>query len=165
MGDSGEGRDRRSAVCAGTHLADACGGASCCGGVKFRYQSREADRRGGQCQIRRAGRNHVAGKIGAGYGSLDAGCAGLWLAHHGGHLLGHGAMMCAVTSAAGGQARIITGGKCHRQRPRAKEQNQENGKRAPHLRLIVHENRIGAIRAESGRPSVGYHRGIQFSME
>jgi hypothetical protein len=46
----------------------------------------------------------------------------------------HRTVMRAVTAAAGGQARVIAGSEAGRQRANPEEQDEEDGKHAPHLR-------------------------------
>jgi hypothetical protein len=159
---SGEGRGGRSAVCAGTKLCSAFDGESRGGAMPFRKLSRETDRRGGQGQSGCVERNRIAGKIRAGCGNLDLDRARLRCADH---ARGHSAMMYTVTAAARGEARIVTGGHGYHQRPQAEEQNHQNGERPPHLRLMLHQIWNMGERRGMRQASVGYHRGIQFSME
>ena len=130
--------------------------------MPFRKLSRETDRRGGQGQSGCVERNRVTRKIGAGRGSPKAGLARLRSADH---ARGHCAMMYTVTAAARGEARIVAGGHGYRQRPQAEEQNHQNGERPPHLRLMLHQIWNMGERRGMRQASVGYHRGIQFSME
>jgi hypothetical protein len=48
-------------------------------------------------------------------------------------------MVRAEAAAACGQARVFLGSEGSRKRAKAEEQNQQNGKRAPHLELMVQE--------------------------
>jgi hypothetical protein len=48
-------------------------------------------------------------------------------------------MMRSMPAAARGQARIFAAGQQYRQRPQPEQQNQEDGKPTPHLKLIVHD--------------------------
>ena len=47
--------------------------------------------------------------------------------------------MRSVTAAASRQARVVFGGEDGREWPQPEEENEEDGKRAPHLELMVHE--------------------------
>jgi hypothetical protein len=67
------------------------------------------------------------------------------LGKHGRHLHGHGAMVRSVTAAAGGQARVVTGLKQASERTKAEEQHQDEGSRAAHLVLMVHEHKDGCV--------------------
>jgi hypothetical protein len=51
-------------------------------------------------------------------------------------------MVRTVAAAAGRQARIFAGSERGRKRAEAEEENQQNGKRAPHLGLMVHEKLV-----------------------
>jgi hypothetical protein len=70
-------------------------------------------------------------------------------------------MMRALTAAACGQARIVAGLKRGRKRAQAKEQNQDDGKRAPHLQSMVQQVRALRNEVKSYRRAVRYHRVIQ----
>jgi hypothetical protein len=52
-------------------------------------------------------------------------------------------MVRAEASAAGRQARVVTGLKQASERAEAKKKHQEEGSRAAHLALIVHEDKSG----------------------
>jgi hypothetical protein len=49
-------------------------------------------------------------------------------------------MMRSVAAAAGGQARVLTGFERGRKRAQAEDEYQKDGKRAPHLKLILQQN-------------------------
>jgi len=59
-------------------------------------------------------------------------------------------MMRSVTAAARGQARVFAGSERSRKRAEAKGENQQNGERAPHLGLMVHERLVCGIVEQSG---------------
>jgi hypothetical protein len=48
-------------------------------------------------------------------------------------------MMRSKAAAAGGQARVFAGSERGRKGAEREEENQEDGERAPHLDLMVHE--------------------------
>jgi hypothetical protein len=50
-------------------------------------------------------------------------------------------MVVAVASAAERQTRLVAVGKGYRKRAQAEEQNQKARKCAPHLKLMLHEDR------------------------
>jgi hypothetical protein len=50
--------------------------------------------------------------------------------------------MGSVTAAAGRQACVVAPGKECRKRPQTEEQNQEDGKPAPHLEFMLHEELV-----------------------
>jgi len=54
-------------------------------------------------------------------------------------------MVNAVTAAAGRQARVIAGLKQPSERAEAKEKHQDEGSRAAHLVLMVHEHKDGCV--------------------
>jgi hypothetical protein len=74
-------------------------------------------------------------------------------------------MVRAVAAAACGQARIVvrTGARVQRGRKRgqAEEQDEENGKRAPHLGMMVHD--LSRLRNGMGisHVAIRYHHGIR----
>jgi hypothetical protein len=72
-------------------------------------------------------------------------------------------MVRSVVTAAWGQARVLAAGERDRQRPQPEEEDQENGKPAPHLGSMLHEKRQPVRIAENGRALVGYYRTIAFS--
>jgi hypothetical protein len=49
-------------------------------------------------------------------------------------------MMRTMTATAGGQARIFAGSKRGRERTKAEEKHQKDGKRTPHLKTILSQN-------------------------
>jgi len=62
----------------------------------------------------------------------------------------------SVTAAAGRQARVFTAGEGVGKRPQAEEQNQEDGKSAPHLGLMVQDGRLFKELTRYGQLSSGY---------
>jgi hypothetical protein len=74
-------------------------------------------------------------------------------------------MMRAVAAAACGQARIVTRTGAHIQRGRkwgqAEEQDEENGKRAPHLGMMVHDLSCLRNGTAISHHVIRYHHGIR----
>jgi hypothetical protein len=60
------------------------------------------------------------------------------------HRVGSGALVCTVTAATGGQARVILGFKRDRKRPQQEEKRKEDGEQTPHLKFMVHEDKVVA---------------------
>lgn len=67
--------------------------------------------------------------------------------------------MCTVTAAAGWQARVVAGVKSRCERPQPEEQDEEDGKRAPHLVFMLHESSMAGADGEI-RAALRYHRFI-----
>ena len=100
----------------------------------------------GERMCRSGGPGKEARKHGAGdRRGEDRRFAGSFLGQHCGHLHGQGAMVNAVTAAAGRQARVIAGLKQPSERAEAKEKHQDEGSRAAHLVLMVHEHKDGCV--------------------
>jgi homoserine dehydrogenase len=72
-------------------------------------------------------------------------------------------MVRTVAAAAGGQARVFTGSERGPEWAKAEEQNQQNGKRAPHLALMVRE-KLDCGTVGEPRLAVRYDRVIPFSI-
>ena len=66
-----------------------------------------------------------------------------------------------MTAAAGGDARVFLGSKRGRKRAEAKEENEEDGKNAPHLGFIVHDGWPRRNGSGNQGDAVSYHRDIQ----
>ena len=63
-------------------------------------------------------------------------------------------MVRSIAAATCGQACIVVGVQGCRNRTQAEEQNEETGKRAPHLGFMLHEDGLGATRVNA---AVSYH--------
>lgn len=74
-------------------------------------------------------------------------------------------MVGALAAAAGGQARILAGFERGRERTDAEQQDQQDGKRAPHLELIVHQSADLRNEGANRYLAVGYHRFIKKSTQ
>ena len=130
----GEVRCGRPAPGAGANLAEAGGGAASGGRLGLCEQNQQTDWRCGHRNRGRCWAGCVSGKIGAGCRSVDPGVAArCGLGHKRGHAHGHAAVVGAVTAAAGREARFIVGLQGRRKGPETEEQNQKDGKPAPHL--------------------------------
>ena len=100
----------------------------------------------GERMCRSGGPGKEAGKHGTGdRRGEEVRFAGSLPGKHGGHLHVHGAMVRAVAAAAGRQARVVAGLKQPSERAEAKEKHQDEGSRAAHLVLMVHEHKDGCV--------------------
>lgn len=143
---------RRSAPGVGAAWIGMCGRPRNCGPVCLRHQSRQPRGHGNQ---RRDGRQDCcrgAGVIRAGE-RRGKGRPGIGLRLRRGHLHGHGAVVRSVPPAAGRQSGVVAGFERGRKRPEPEEQDQEDGKSAPHLQLMLHERSLSSPFAARRRVS------------
>jgi hypothetical protein len=67
----------------------------------------------------------------------------------------------ALAAAAGGQARVFLSGQRGGKWAKAKEENEEDGKGAPHLDFIVHEGQVSGNGSGNRGVAVSYDRVIR----
>ena len=127
------GERRRATTGAHADLADAYGQDEGHGAVSLREKRRHGRWRRSERVNWRQYRACVGRVSRATRRRGEARRAGQGSSHLRDHRVGHGAVVRAMTAAAGWQARIVAGFETGRQGPEPEEEHEEYGDRAPHL--------------------------------